>query len=505
MIRFHHRNKQIKNILNSSNTLSFYYSKDEDYVTKLKFFQLGKKKTIYNTSGEVVLKKRASIESNKVRLSKINPALLNFLSPQPKKKLQRFSLKKPSFVLYDKRHEHETFEEKREKAHEELSKTIEELKAKIKRTYQHLSQVGNKIEDIKIDIGVLNQFGRYSLFEDKFKKADVILDKLDFKKAVTFKSLIHQQISKIQDISHEKIGEKNNYTEEYSSLLSDIKKDEETLNGYKSKYKTIKNELIIHYHNLLREGKDTRNEGISWIIKRIWKLDEEVILSYLPSFLDSEAIEFLFIISRLSIEKEIQERQLKTLYKKVICCKVSNGNDRFFKTSSSSMSSNPSNSKRNYNLNSEIIKNLLAQIDKKLNMIERTAKISFHKIDNIINEGSNSVIDNNTNKYIQTIQNKKNYIKGIQSHIDELKNNQLERINKEFLNNNYQRRFNVPLFVVVSALVGEERLEQEMSKIQKESRMFAKTLRSVQSFSVLNFKKRIPLQEEDEDDLNSDR
>ena len=269
--------------------------------------------------------------------------------------------------------------------------------------------------------------------------------------------------------------------------------------------KTIKNELIIHYQNLLREGKDTRNEGISWIIKRIWKLDEEVILSYLPSFLDSEAIEFLFIISRLSIEKEIQERQLKTLYKKVICCKVSNGNDRLFKTSSSSMSSNPSNSQRNYNLNSEIIKNLLAQIDKKLNMIERTAKISFHKIDNIINEGSNSVIDNNTNKYIQTIQNKKNYIKGIQSHIDELKNNQLERINKEFLNNNYQRRFNVPLFVVVSALVGEERLEQEMSKIQKESRMFAKTLRSVQSFSVLNFKKRIPLQEEDEDDLNSDR
>ena len=35
--------------------------------------------------------------------------------------------------------------------------------------------------------------------------------------------------------------------------------------------------------------------------------------------------------------------------------------------------------------------------------------------------------------------------------------------------------------------------------------MFAKTLRSVQSFSVVNFKKRIPLQEEDEDDLNSDR
>ena len=451
------------------------------------------------------MKKRASIDSNKVRLSKINPALINFLSPQPKKKLQRFSLKKPSFVLYDKRNEHETFEEKREKAHEELSKTIEELKAKIRRTYQHLSQVGKKIEDITIDIGVLNQFGRYSLFEDKFKKADVILDKLDFKNAVTFKSLIHQKISKIQDISHEKIGEKNNYTEEYTSLLSDIKKDEETLNGYKSKYKTIKNELIIHYHNLLREGKDTRNEGLSWIIKRIWKLDEEVILSYLPSFLDSFAIEFLFIISRLSIEKEIQERQLKTLYKKVICCKVSNGNDKFFKTSSSSMSSNPTNSKRNYNLNSEIIKNLLAQIDKKLNMIERTAKISFHKIDNIINEGSNSVIDNNTNKYIQTIQNKKKYIKGIQSHIDELKNNQLERINKEFLNNNYQRRFNVPLFVVVSALVGEERLEQEMSKIQKESRLFAKTLRSVQSFSVLNFKKRIPLQEEDEDDLNSNR
>ena len=81
-----------------------------------------------------------------------------------------------------------------------------------------------------------------------------------------------------------------------------------------------------------------------------------------------------------------------------------------------------------------------------------------------------------------------------------MKQSEVERINREFLNHDYQRRFNVPIYTVISALIGEEKLEQEMGKIQKKSRMFAKTLRSIQSFSFINFKKnKISFPEDEEE------
>ena len=146
------------------------------------------------------------------------------------------------------------------------------LKKQIKRNYSHLDSVRKKIEDIKIEISVLNDFGQYSLFEEKCKKADIILDKLDFKKSVTLKSLIHQQISKIQVIALEKTNIKHNLTEEYERIFNEIKKDEEHLQKIREKYTILKNDLIIHYHNILEEGRDTRFEGLTWVIKRIWKL-----------------------------------------------------------------------------------------------------------------------------------------------------------------------------------------------------------------------------------------
>ena len=66
----------------------------------------------------------------------------------------------------------------------------------------------------------------------------------------------------------------------------------------KSKYinelSSVKNELLVHYHRLLNEGKDTRNEGLIWIIKAIWGLGFNVLLSYLPKYLDEDCILYLF-------------------------------------------------------------------------------------------------------------------------------------------------------------------------------------------------------------------
>lgn len=484
--------------------MSLYYSKDEDYVTKLKFYQLEKKNSTYKSTSRIPLKKLSTFGCRKFKFESLCPNLTNFLNPQKKKKVQRYSLKKQPFTLYEKRMEHENYELKREKLYDELSNKMNTLKKQIKKNYSHLDNLIKKIEDIKIEISVLNDLGQYSLFEEKLKKADIFLDKLDFKKTVTLKSLIHQQISKIQVIASEKVKVKNNLTEEHERIFNEIKKDEENLQKIRENHTRLKNDLIIHYHNILEEGRDTRSEGLTWVIKRIWKFEEEVMLSYLPKFLDKQSIVFLFEISRLAIEKDNQEKGLNNLYKKIICCKVEKNQDKFFKTSSSNMTSN---SKRgtNYdfenNLNGEIIQNLLNQLDKKLNLIENTPYLSFKKIDDIMNGGNKEgVIDDKTNIYIKSIQTKNDNIKNIQTKIENMKQNEVERINREFLNYDYQRRFNVPIYTVISALIGEEKLEQEMGKLQKKSRMFAKTLRSIQSFSFLNFKKnKIPFSEEEEE------
>jgi len=56
----------------------------------------------------------------------------------------------------------------------------------------------------------------------------------------------------------------------------------------------ITNKLLFHYHSILSEGKDTRKEGIVWIIKAIWNLSSNVIVSFLPNFLDEKCIKFIF-------------------------------------------------------------------------------------------------------------------------------------------------------------------------------------------------------------------
>ena len=63
--------------------------------------------------------------------------------------------------------------------------------------------------------------------------------------------------------------------------------------GYEE-LKKIKSKLLAHYHKILMEGKDTRSEGLSWLIKAIWGLGSKVILSYLPNFMDEQSISYLF-------------------------------------------------------------------------------------------------------------------------------------------------------------------------------------------------------------------
>ena len=84
---------------------------------------------------------------------------------------------------------------------------------------------------------------------------------------------------------------------EKEDLLSASKEIKDQIKVYREELDNIKKKLLLHYHILLNDGKDTRSEGLVWIIKSIWNLGENVIMSYLPNYLDEKCIKFLFHIA----------------------------------------------------------------------------------------------------------------------------------------------------------------------------------------------------------------
>lgn len=59
----------------------------------------------------------------------------------------------------------------------------------------------------------------------------------------------------------------------------------------------IQEEQVRHYSQLLVEGSDCRDFGMSWVVKSLWLLDQELTPSHFPNFLDRKAIQYFFTVT----------------------------------------------------------------------------------------------------------------------------------------------------------------------------------------------------------------
>ncbi|CDW88266.1 UNKNOWN [Stylonychia lemnae] len=82
-------------------------------------------------------------------------------------------------------------------------------------------------------------------------------------------------------------------------------------------------EQVKHYQGLLREGIDCREFGLSWLIKSLWLLEQEVSPLIFPVFLDKQSIEYLFIVCTFHnlffqcAQQEIENEELLKRIKKL--------------------------------------------------------------------------------------------------------------------------------------------------------------------------------------------
>ena len=79
----------------------------------------------------------------------------------------------------------------------------------------------------------------------------------------------------------------------------------------------MKIKLYNHYLRLLKEGEDSRSDGLSWIIKEIFSLGKNVLISYLPKFLDEYGIAFLFKQAKIYEKLDNYEQKIINIKKEL--------------------------------------------------------------------------------------------------------------------------------------------------------------------------------------------
>lgn len=72
--------------------------------------------------------------------------------------------------------------------------------------------------------------------------------------------------------------------------------------------RSIKAEQVQHYSSLLREGTDTRSEGLSWVVRTLWSLGRSTPFDTFPCYLEAETVKVV-----LTLAEKYQQVQDLTL------------------------------------------------------------------------------------------------------------------------------------------------------------------------------------------------
>lgn len=202
----------------------------------------------------------------------------------------------------------------------DIESNIKSLQSKNEKKIKLIKEMNEEIKGMKLKQFILdNNEGKdlnipnFPLYTTTHKQES----KRSFKSVKTVKIVdLQNKLKRNVIISNEKskLDDQIGFT---NKILLDVKNsydiDVNEVNSLKQQLKYIKNDLLYHYHSILYEAKDLRNEGLSWVIKSIYDLGYEVILTYIPPFLDEKCIEYIFNKAHIEIELEEIKIQIQVL------------------------------------------------------------------------------------------------------------------------------------------------------------------------------------------------
>ena len=348
------------------------------------------------------------------------------------------------------------------------------------------------------------------------KKAIEKKNNIDELKERAFKSKLNNMLLTNQILTKQK---SDRFTKEIIELKERKKITWEKIDIYNEKLKKlhsiqhkIKDSLYMYYLSILKEGKDTRDEGLAWVIAEILNLGKKVLISHVPKYLDEKSILYLFIKAHIIlkikyIEKKINElndnekdkankeikkitlrdnlklkarKTLNNIKKKFIFNKYENNIKKMplIENEKNSSNLNPI-SLNKYKISSLFLKKSDKKLSKSNSMI-----IYKHRNNYLQDEKGNDISNNikiNENKKLLLKQNKKisfekyiawkDEIEKLKELKETLKEKEMERIFEEFRLKKYSKKYNIDKKIVLSALIGEQNITKEFTIQNKKEKL----------------------------------
>lgn len=348
------------------------------------------------------------------------------------------------------------------------------------------------------------------------KKAIEEKNIIDELKERAFKSKLNNMILTNQILTKQK---SDRFIKEIIELKERKKITWEKIDIYNEKLKKlhsiqhkIKDSLYMYYLSILKEGKDTRDEGLAWVIAEILNLGKKVLISHVPKYLDEKSILYLFIKAHIILKikyiekkinelndnekdkanKEIKKITLRDNLKLKARKTLNNIKEKFiFNKYENNIKKMPliENEKNSSNLNPislnkyKISSLFLKKSDKKLSK-SNSMIIYKHRNNYLQDEKGNDISNNikiNENKKSLLKQNKKisfekyiawkDEIEKLKELKETLKEKEMERIFEEFRLKKYSKKYNIDKKIVLSALIGEQNITKEFTIQNKKEKL----------------------------------
>ena len=271
---------------------------------------------------------------------------------------------------------------------------------------------------------------------------------------------------------------------ELKNLENDLNKIDKELDETRKEEKEIINKLMLFYKELLFKGNQTKKDGIVWIIKSIWYLGENVPLSFMPEFLDLESIEYLFQLAQLQLE-------IDYFTKKILEMKLALKKDISSKYKNDIIKLNINNNKDNGNK-----KNLINHKSKIFRDMEKDSEeIELENKKNVYTElvkefeKKNLQFEITNLPEVNRINKVKKHIEKIKKDIVEVKKNEIKRISKCFIENDYEEKYHTNIETVLAALIGIDAKDTEMNKFNLNKKDYLSKLKKIRFFDHEHIRK----------------
>ena len=383
--------------------------------------------------------------------------------------------------------------------YQKLKKNLEDCKGRKLMVSSNIINTLKTIQDYEMDIKFLNSDEYFlNIAKNNFNIDNIIID--DSKSVVSKRSHSKSPVKSPQKVKSQKnidsfylktiqLKQTTIRNEKKEEIQKNLEECMITLNNFKKQFEVIKEEyklqkkyleekinfLYDYYHRKLYEGLDIRNEGLIWIMKAIWNLGKNIKMSFFPNFLDKTSIHYLFKVAHKNVEITKIKNEIQKYRREL---------DFQFENISRNTKS-PTKSIFRTTVNNRITNNILPkiQLTKSINDNNMNNQITLKTIGNIINKKNpfSKILEDPS---IQMISNLAAASNIIELDLINIKRAEMDRLFKEFSENNYQEKFNANLETVIGALVGESKRDNEMIRFYRMKREYHDKMRVVQFFNL---------------------